>query len=112
MFMAIPILWIGSLLVTADNGFAYSINQSSKETLYVPTSRDEKYKAKAFIDMFVQRFAKAIAVGVSLVITMNFTDFSSIRWLSLVSIVITVIWIIAVRYAGKKFQQMTSNHSL
>ncbi len=112
MFMAIPILWIGSLLVTADNGFAYSINQSSKETLYVPTRRDEKYKAKAFIDMFVQRFAKAIAVGVSLVITMNFTDFSSIRWLSLVSIVITVIWIIAVRYAGKKFQQMTSNHSL
>jgi len=112
MFMAIPILWIGSLLVTADNGFAYSINQSAKETLYVPTSREEKYKAKAFIDMFVQRFAKALAVIVSLVITMNFTDFSSIRWLSLVSIVITIIWIIAVRYAGKKFKQMTSNVSL
>ena len=52
-------------LNTADNGFSYSINQSAKEALYVPTTREEKYKAKAFIDMFVQRFAKALAVGLS-----------------------------------------------
>ena len=67
-FMILPVLLIGSLLNTADNGFSYSINQSAKEVLYVPTTRDEKYKAKAFIDMFVQRFAKALAVGINLVI--------------------------------------------
>lgn len=107
-FIAIPILWVGSLLVTADNGFAYSINQSAKETLYTPTSRDEKYKAKAFIDMFVQRFAKAVAVAVSLAITSIFTDFSSIRWLSLFTIAIVVIWVFAVKYAGSKFKEQTS----
>ncbi len=112
IFLALPILWVGSLFVTADNGFAYSINQSAKETLYVPTTRDEKYKAKAFIDMFVQRLAKAFAVGVSLLITMNFTDFSSIRWLSLISLSIIVVWIIAVKYAGMKFKQMTSDVSV
>ena len=82
-FLAVPILWTGSLLNTADSGFAYSINQSAREALYTPTTRDEKYKAKAFIDMFVQRFAKALAVGVSLTITLVFADFSTIRWLSL-----------------------------
>ena len=106
-FMVVPILWIGSLLNTLDNGFSYSINQSAKEALYVPTSTDEKYKAKAFIDMFVQRFAKALAVAVSLGLTAIFSDFASLRWLSVFTIGIIVVWIIAVRYAGKRFQVLT-----
>ena len=105
-FLVFPLLWVGSLLNTADNAFSYSINQSAKEALYVPTTRDEKYKAKAFIDMFVQRFAKALAVVLSLVISEAFDDFSGIRWLSLATAVILVGWIGAVRYAGRRFREM------
>jgi AAA family ATP:ADP antiporter len=107
-YLAFPVLWAGSLLNTADNGFSYSINQSAKEALYVPTTKDEKYKAKAFIDMFVQRFAKSIAVFVSLGITTAFTDFSTIRWLSLILIAVVVVWSYAVRYAGVEFAKMCS----
>ena len=96
-FMLFPVLWVGSLLNTADNGFSYSINQSAKEVLYVPTTREEKYKAKAFIGMFVQRFAKALAVGLSLLITTLFTGFDSIRWLSLLTVAILVLWLLAAR---------------
>ena len=110
-YMAVPILWMGSLLNTADNGFSYSINQSAKEVLYVPTTRDEKYKAKAFIDMFVQRFAKALAVGVTLIITSIFTDFSTIRWLSLFPVVVIVLWVVAVRFAGNKFDELAEKES-
>ena len=106
-FMALPVLWMGSGLNTLDNGFSYSINQSAKEALYVPTTTDEKYKAKAFIDMFVQRFAKAVAVGVSLGITMVFQEFSSLRYLSAFTIGVIIVWIFAVRYAGRKFKEMT-----
>ncbi|MFC2170634.1 NTP/NDP exchange transporter [Calditrichota bacterium] len=106
-YLAVPILWMGSLLNTADNGFSYSINQSAKETLYVPTTREEKYKAKAFIDMFVQRFAKALAVGISLLVTSIFTDYSGIRWLSIATVAITVAWIFVVRFAGRKFKEMS-----
>jgi ATP:ADP antiporter, AAA family len=104
-FLAAPVLLVGSALNTADGGFSYSINQSAKEALYVPTTRDEKYKAKAFIDMFVQRFAKAVAVGLSLLITTWFTGFESLRWLSLLTMGILVLWIIAARYAGRVFAQ-------
>jgi len=106
-FMAMPVLWMGSLLNTADNAFSYSINQSAKEALYVPTSAEEKYKAKAFIDMFVQRVAKAIAVFVSLAITSMFDTFSSIRWLSVFTIVVLGLWMFAARYAGRHFREMT-----
>ncbi len=108
-FFLFPSLWTGSFLNPADNAFSYSINQSAKEALYVPTTRDEKYKAKAFIDMFVQRFAKSIAVGISLVITQ--TGFSMIRWLSLVVAAILVLWILAARYAGSKFDELNQKES-
>jgi AAA family ATP:ADP antiporter len=107
VFLLIPLLWPGSFLSTSDNAFNYSINQSARETLYTPTTRDEKYKAKAFIDMFVQRFAKAIAVGVSLLLTMIFTDFSTIRWLSIFTVAVVLIWLFAARYAGKRFRELT-----
>jgi len=108
-FLVFPLLWVGSMLSTADNGFSYSINQSAKEALYVPTSDAEKYRAKAFIDMFVQRFAKAIAVLISLGITFAVTDMSSLRYLSLVTLVLLAVWIVAARYAGRQFADLEQN---
>ena len=105
-FLLFPALWVGSLLNTADNGFSYSINQSAKETLYVPTSAAEKYRAKAFIDMFVQRLAKAVAVLISLAITFAFTDFSSLRYLGVITLVLLVVWVLAARYAGREFARL------
>ncbi len=105
---ALPTLWMGSFLNTADNAFSYSINQSAKEALYVPTSRDEKYKAKAFIDMFVQRFAKAVAVVLSLAISMSVDSFDGVRWLSLITIPVVLLWIAAARYAGRHFEEVSS----
>jgi AAA family ATP:ADP antiporter len=111
-FVAMPVLWVGSRLNTVDNGFAYSINQSAKEVLYTITTKKEKYMAKAFIDMFFQRFAKALAVGVSLATTAIFASFSTIRWLSLFNIAVVVLWILAVRYAGNKFKEVTEPDSV
>jgi AAA family ATP:ADP antiporter len=105
-YMLLPILWVGSLLNTADNAFNYSINQSAREALYTATSRDEKYKAKAFIDMFVQRFAKAIAVGINIAVPVVFAGFASIRWLSAITVVVILLWAIAARFAGRRFHEL------
>ena len=105
-FLMFPALWVGSLLSTADNGFSYSINQSAKEALYVPTTEAEKYRAKAFIDMFVQRFAKAIAVVISLGITFLVKDISSLRYLGVLTLALIGIWVVAARYAGRKFNEI------
>jgi AAA family ATP:ADP antiporter len=107
-YLIFPIMAVAMLIPSSDGGFSYSLNQSAKEALYVPTSKDEKYKAKAFIDMFIQRFAKVLAIGVSLVITSFFKEFSTIRWLSLGTLCMVILWLIAVRFAGHKFTEMTS----
>ena len=106
-YLILPILLLGSSLNTVDNALNYSLNQSARETLYTPTSRNEKYKAKAFIDMFVQRFAKALAVGVALGLTVYFDSFSTVRYLSILTIGAVVLWLVAARYAGRRFAEMT-----
>lgn len=110
-FLIAPILAVGMLMPATDGGFAYSVNQSAKEALYVPTTKEEKYKAKAFIDMFVQRFAKVLAIVVTLTITAIFKDFSTVRWLSISVVVIIVFWIMAVRFAGREFEKKAEKFS-
>ena len=61
--------------------------------------------------MFVQRFAKAIAVAISLGITFAFQDFASLRYLGLVTLALLVVWVLAARYAGRRFGEMTGGQS-
>lgn len=103
-YLIAPVVVLGAALSTSDNGLNYSVNQSAREALYTVTSKREKYQAKAFIDMFIQRFAKALAVGVSLLITLIFSDFEDIRWLSLITIAGAAVWFFAARAAGDEFR--------
>ncbi|PIE19178.1 MAG: hypothetical protein CSA66_02890 [Proteobacteria bacterium] len=103
-YMIAPVVLLGGLLSASDNGLNYSLNQSAREALYTVTSRTEKYQAKAFIDMFVQRVAKALAVGLSLLITMIFSDFEDLRWLSLITVGGALVWLFAARAAGREFR--------
>ncbi len=105
-FLLLPTLIVGGLLSVADNGFSYSINQSSKEALYVPTTPEEKYQAKAFIDMFVQRFAKALGVGLNLIVPALFHGVEGIRTLSFFVLPVVGLWAFAARSAGRRFKML------
>ena len=39
-------------------GLSYALNNPCKEVMYIPTSKDAKFKTKSFIDMFGSRSAK------------------------------------------------------
>ncbi len=107
-YVFMPTLLFGTLLSVSDNGFSYSIHQSAKEALYVPTSVAEKYQAKAFIDMFVQRFAKALGVGLGLLIAIAVQGLDGLRLLSLIGLPAVVAWYFAASYAGRRFHQLES----
>jgi AAA family ATP:ADP antiporter len=102
-FVAVPTLLLAGFMSVSDNALNYSINQSAREALYTPTSRDAKYKAKAFIDMFIQRAAKVIAVGLNLGLTA--VAFLDVRWLSLPVLVLIGLWVLVIRYLGTRFEE-------
>lgn len=49
-----------------DKTLSFSLNQSVRELLYIPISPELKNRAKLFIDMFLNRFAKGIGAVVLL----------------------------------------------
>ncbi|MCK4364341.1 MAG: MFS transporter, partial [Candidatus Aminicenantes bacterium] len=55
-----PIFYIALAIKASDKSISFSLNQSVRELLYIPVSPELKYKAKVFIDMFLNRFAKGI----------------------------------------------------
>jgi len=56
---AAPASLAGAMLLKGgDKALSYSIQQSSRELLYIPVPPEAKYRAKIFIDMFLNRMAK------------------------------------------------------
>jgi AAA family ATP:ADP antiporter len=108
-FLVFPKVLTASLLSAIDNGFSYSINQSAKETLYIPTDHAVKYSAKAFIDMFIQRFAKVVAILFTLGVSAYFGGFETVRWMSLVVLGVVVVWIWRARHAGEEFSRLVES---
>ncbi|PEN14950.1 hypothetical protein CRI94_01265 [Longibacter salinarum] len=101
-FLFAPSLLLVGFLSASDNGLNYSINQSAREALYTPTSKDVKYKAKAFIDMFLQRAAKVFAVALNL--GLDILVAGGIRWLSVPVLLLIGAWTYVIRYLGHEFE--------
>lgn len=62
----LPGVVMAIVMAASDRGLNYSLQQTTRETLYVRLGDTERYKAKAFIDIFVDRAAKAMASILSL----------------------------------------------
>jgi AAA family ATP:ADP antiporter len=101
-FVLLPSLVFVGFMSVSDNALNYSINQSAKESLYTPTSQDVKYKAKSFIDMFIQRAGKVLAVILNLGLTALVIE--DVRWLSVAVGLLLVAWIAVIRFLGREYE--------
>ncbi len=86
----------------ADKSLAYSINQSSRELLYIPVPPQQKYRAKIFIDMFLNRFAKSFAALLLLGVFLLPLGTPIIR-VSLAGAALIGGWIILNRRIGREY---------
>jgi AAA family ATP:ADP antiporter len=78
----------------ANKSLTYSIFRSAKEILYIPLSFIEKYKAKAVIDMFIYRFAKA-AIALFIIGLQAAVAVTAIK-INYVVMAMILVWIIIV----------------
>jgi len=65
VYFFMPNLYAVTLFIVLLKGLHYAFNQPVRETLYIPTSRDIKYKAKAWIDVAGLRGSKAIGFALT-----------------------------------------------
>jgi len=105
-FFFMPILMVIALTIAGEAAFGYSINQASKEILYVPLGTIAKYKSKAVIDMFVLRGGKAVGgiVLIAYTLWLSHHGFTS-RFLMGLSVACVFLWLVAVRHIGRTFAE-------
>ncbi len=94
-FLIVPGLMTAALLKASDDGLSNSINRSSVEILWLPIPLEIKSRAKAWLDMFVDRVSRGLAgliiLGVTTLLAMNVNQVSRVVLLLVASwLVLTV----------------------
>lgn len=96
------------MLVTATS---YAVNNPTKEMMYIPTSKDAKFKAKSVVDMIGGRSAKMTGGGVGGFLNVPGNATQSIANLmgigTLISLGVVGAWILAAIFVGQKNAQLT-----
>jgi ATP:ADP antiporter, AAA family len=102
MLALVPILGLIRIAKIAENSIDYSLQNTARHALFLPTSREEKYKAKSAIDSFFWRAGDTLSgllvfAGTQLALT--------VRSFAAVNVVLVLLWlgltVAVVRHAKK-----------
>ena len=112
--------WLGTLAFatvamvrvekTAENSLDYSLHNTLRQVLFLPTSRESKYKAKAAIDTFFFRMGDVIA-GLGLVVLFVEVLGLGVRAFAILNVVLGVVWLVLAARAGKLHAEMVANQA-
>lgn len=102
LLLAAPVLGVIRLLKIVENSADYSIQNTARQALFLPTAREVKYKAKAAIDTFFQRAGDVTQAG----IVYAGTQFLSlgIQGFALLNLVLTGVWLVLVMYLAREYR--------
>ena len=78
----------------SDQVFKFSIDNTSKEILWIPVSKNIKKRAKSIIDSSIKSiFEGLIGVTIFLLVYFKVLNYQNIHWLSIVILVLSIFWI-------------------
>jgi AAA family ATP:ADP antiporter len=94
----LPVIRYARIGKTFENASDYSVNKTTLQMLFLPTTRDIKYKAKQVVDSFFQRIGDVFSAGIVFLGTVVFafgpTGFAALNlafiagWLVLVLLIV------------------------
>ena len=88
------------LLKIAESGLRYSLDQATRELLFLPVASELRMRAKAFIDVFVQRGAKGLAALLLLPVTFGLLSVVQAGWITLV---LVALWLFVIGIAAREY---------
>lgn len=109
VILVAPLLGLVRILKILDNSCDYSIQNTARHALFLPTSREAKYKAKAAIDSFFWRFGDVLQAGVVYAGTAIGFVVSSFAALNLA---FTVIWICIAAALGREHKRRSEKREV
>jgi len=100
----LPVLAAVRWVKTIENSIDYSLQNTVNHMLYLPTTREEKYKAKQTIDTF---FVRAGDVLSALMVYVGVTWLSfSVSQFALANLALVLLWFSLSLWVGRRFQTL------
>ena len=99
-FAAVTTVGMIRITKTTENSVDYSLHNMLRHALFLPTSRESKYKAKAAVDTFFVRMADVIA-GLGIVLLVIDVLGLGLHVLVGINLVLAVIWLVLVWRTGR-----------
>jgi len=90
-------------LKTADNAIDYSLGNTTKQALWLPTTRQEKYKAKQAVDSFCVRAGDVIQAGI--VYTGELASFGVTAFAAL-NVIMTAAWLAVATGLSRRLREL------
>lgn len=100
-----PILEILRITKTAENATDYSVQNTVRQVLFLPTSREEKYKAKQAIDTFFVRSGDVLSAGLIFAGTSYWS--MNTQHFAMVNSALVVAWLVVAFWVGSRYKSMT-----
>jgi AAA family ATP:ADP antiporter len=91
-FLVIPVLAVLRLSKTAENATDYSLNNTVRNMLWLPTTREMKYKAKQAVDAFFVRMGDVASTGI--VALAGVALGVSLRTFAAINLCIIALWLV------------------
>jgi len=102
-----PVLGAIRWAKTAENSTDYSLNNTVRAVLFLPTTREQKYKAKQAIDSFFHRAGDVLS---ALVVFVGTTYFAlSASGFAMVNIALVLIWLTIAVIIGRGYQRLVDS---
>ena len=110
---AMSLLWATFGVMLIVKAASYAVNNPVKEMMYIPTSKDAKFKAKGIVDMLGNRSAKMSGAQIGGALNIKNNPVASIHNLmlygSLISLGIIGVWLMAAIYVGNKNKKLVDS---
>jgi AAA family ATP:ADP antiporter len=103
----VPIFSIIRIAKILENSADYSIQNTARHALFLPTSREAKYKAKQAIDSFFVRLGDMLQAGVVFVGTELVT--LSVRAFAIINIVFVLVTLVIVAGIYREHKRLTAD---
>jgi AAA family ATP:ADP antiporter len=102
---ALPVLWFVRIAKIAENSCDYSLYNTTKQALWLPTSREDKYNAKMTIDSFLVRIGDLVSSGASIAfLALGF----GIRAYALANLGLILVWLFLALAIGRANEKRTA----
>jgi AAA family ATP:ADP antiporter len=102
----VPMLGLVRVLKTLENATDYSIQNTVRQALFLPTSREEKYKAKAAIDTFFMRLGDVVEAGIVRLGAEFHMATSGFAWLN---VGFTLVWLGVVARLAREHRKLATS---